>query len=106
MRHSALIAGSTCVLLLQAVAPGRAENAPASSAQEQTLKVSDVPPEIVSIARKELGTRPTDAKAVIFEGQTAYELQGTNRYYKHLTVVVSRDGKILKPVSIWEADDD
>jgi uncharacterized protein YpmB len=85
---------------------GRAADGPAPSTQEQTIKVSDVPPEIVSIARNELGAKPTDAKAIMFEGQAAYELQGINKYDKHLIVVVGRDGKVLLPVNIWKADDD
>lgn len=43
---------------------------------------------------------------MIFEGQSAYELEGTNKYDKHLTVVVAADGTILKPVNIWDSDDD
>ena len=73
---------------------------------EKPVQLAEVPPAVLAAARKELGAKPTSARTVSFEGQLAYLLEATNRYDKHLTVVVAADGTILKPVNIWDADDD
>ena len=70
------------------------------------VPLSAVPPAVLSTARKQLEAKPTSAKTVSFEGRAAYLLEGTNKYDKHLVVVVAADGTVLKPVNIWEADDD
>ncbi len=70
------------------------------------IALVDVPAPALSAARKELETNPSAAKTVSFEGQPAYLLEGINRYDKHVVVVVGAEGKVLKPVNIWDADDD
>jgi hypothetical protein len=70
------------------------------------VTLSDVPQSALAAARTELKAKPEGPKIRMFEGQAAFEVEGTNRYSKHLSVVVSADGKILKPVNIWDADDD
>ena len=85
---------------------------PALAAEEgawpdgNAVQLSDVPAAALTAARKELEAKPTAAKTVTFEGQPAYLIEGTNRYDKHLAVVVAANGQILKPVNIWDADDD
>src|SRR5690242_6197513 len=70
------------------------------------VQLSDVPAAAIAAARTELEAKPTGAKSVSFEGQPAYLIEATNRYDKHLGVVVSAAGKVLIPVNIWDADDD
>lgn len=83
-----------------------ADRSDASLPEGTIVSLSTVPASVLSIARDQLETKPTSAKSVSFEGRSAYLLEGTNRYDKHLAVVVAPDGTVLKPVSIWEADDD
>ena len=70
------------------------------------VRLTDVPSRVLAVARKALEAKPTAARTRTFEGQPAYEIDGTNKYDKHLIVVLGADGKILRPVSIWQADDD
>ena len=70
------------------------------------IQLADLPARALSAAQSELMAEPSGAKAVSFEGQPAYLVEGTNKYDKHLWVVVASDGRILIPVNIWDADDD
>jgi hypothetical protein len=96
---------ASIVASLVVAAPGIA--APKDEADDgKSVTLSEVPQPALAAARKELEAKPERAKIRLFGGQTAFEVEGTNRYAKHLSVVVSAEGKILKPVNIWDADDD
>jgi hypothetical protein len=79
---------------------------PATPKDGTQIQLSEVPKAALAAARKELEAKPTGAKATTFEGQPAYEIEGTNKYDKHLSTVIAPDGKVLVGVNIWEADDD
>jgi hypothetical protein len=78
----------------------------AQTATTPQPQLADIPKAVLSAARKALEAKPTEAETVEFEGQSAYKISGTNRYDKHVFAVLSKDGKVLVPVNIWEADDD
>ncbi len=87
--------------------------APQVSAQEQsrantekTVAIADVPRVVLDAARAALGTTPTDAKVKTDNGRRIYEITGTSVYLKKVSVAVAPDGKIVRPVSLWDADDD
>ena len=92
-------------LVLPGIAAWAAEK-PAASNSEQPLNMSDAPAAALTMAQRELDGKPTDARIVQFEGQTAYQFSRTNEYGKHPTVIVDRDGKILKTVTASDLDDD
>ena len=70
------------------------------------VELSKVPKPVIAAAREELVTKPTTALIGTDGGETVYVLGGRNRARKDLVVEVAPDGKVLKPVSIWDADDD
>jgi hypothetical protein len=79
---------------------------PAAAKDGTQIQLSDVPKAALAAARKEPEAKPTAAKTTTFEGQPAFESEGTNKYDKHLSTVIAPDGKVLVGVNIWEADED
>jgi hypothetical protein len=61
---------------------------------------------VLNAARAALRTAPIGAKIKADDGRQVYEIVGTNVYLKKVSVVVTSDGTIVKPVSPWEDDDD
>jgi hypothetical protein len=92
-------------LLLPGTVAWAAEG-PAPSNREQPLSMSDAPSGALATAQRELDGKPTEAKTVQFEGKTAYQFGRINEYGKHPTVIVNRDGKVLKPISPSDLDED